>query len=127
MVSMRRSKLIYLFLMIVLTLSACGNNSSAIELTEQEAIGQQLFIQNCASCHAKSGNLIIVGPSLAGIKERAESRVSGQDGLTYIRESILIPGAFVNEGYTDLMPPTFGDILTDEEINALISYLNILE
>jgi len=117
----------YLSLIIILALSACGNSGSEINFTEQEKTGQRIFSQNCASCHAKSDDLVIVGPSLAGIKTRAENRVAGQDALTYIKESILVPGAFVNEGYTDLMPPTFGDILTDEEVDALIAYLYRLE
>lgn len=127
MVTIPRSVFIALSIFVFLTLAACGDNSKAIVLTAQEENGKLLFSQNCAACHATSADLVIVGPSLAGIKERAENQVAEQDGFDYINESILIPGAFVNEGFTDLMPATFGEILTVEEIEALIAYLYVLE
>lgn len=114
------------FVALSMLISACSSTTE-IALSEQEQLGQRMFVQNCAACHAQSGELVIVGPSLAGIGQRAENRVPNQDGRSYIENSILNPADYINEGYTNLMPPTFGDTLTDEQLDALIAYLYVLE
>jgi mono/diheme cytochrome c family protein len=91
------------------------------------AEGQTLFQQNCASCHAVSGDTIIVGPSLAGIVSRAATRVEGQSAAEYIQLSILRPGEYVVEGFSELMPTTFGTTLSGEQLDAIIAYLMTLE
>jgi mono/diheme cytochrome c family protein len=119
---MRRQ--ITLLIVVVFLLSGCASDSSAaIQLSEEEMAGERLFVQNCASCHSTTGDAVIVGPSLAGIATRAESKVAGQDGRSYIETSILEPSAFINEGFSDLMPKTFGKTLTGEELDALLAYL----
>lgn len=115
-------------LLLSLTLSSCGGNAKKPErLSEQELAGERLFIQNCASCHATSPQTIIVGPSLAGIASTAAGKVPGQDARSYIETSVLEPGAYINEGFNDLMPMTFGKTLTGEELDSLIAYLFTLE
>lgn len=84
-------------------------------------------MQHCAACHTTSGDAVIVGPPLAGIADRAETRIAGMDGRAYIEQSILDPGAYINEGYNDLMPKTFGQILSPEEFNALVDFLVTLK
>ena len=118
-----------IFLIVLgLMLSACGSDvSEARPLSEEEMAGERLFVQNCASCHSTVGDAVIVGPSLAGIATRAEDKVAGQDGRSYIETSILEPSSFVNEGFGDLMPKTFGKTLTGEELDWLLAYLLQLE
>jgi len=89
--------------------------------------GRALFDQHCAACHSTMGDAIIVGPSLADIATRAGQRVAGQDTITYIKTSILDPSAYVNEGFNDLMPKSFGTVLTSEELDALVAYLLTLQ
>ncbi len=96
-------------------------------LTAQEALGKTVFQQNCASCHSNVAGQIIVGPSLFGVEQRAASRVPGQDAKTYLLTSIMNPGAYVVEGFDDLMPRSFAKSLTGEEIDAVIAYLLTLE
>lgn len=96
-------------------------------LTPVEKEGARLFSQYCSSCHATKPDTIVVGPSLAGVVERAEARVEGQDARTYLEASIRSPDAYVVEDFANLMPPTLGETLTDEEIDALIAYLFTLE
>ncbi|MBT3995955.1 MAG: cytochrome c [Chloroflexi bacterium] len=70
----------------------------------------------CSGCHrTDSGKL--VGPGLAGI---------GAQGDDAIRASIIDPSAVITEGFNDLMPKTFGDMLKDSELDDLIAYLNTL-
>jgi mono/diheme cytochrome c family protein len=112
---------------LIFAISACATGPQLPTLTEQESLGQRLFTQSCAACHAQAGEGVIVGPSLAGIKSVAATRIPGMDSNSYIEQSILQPDAFVNEGFDNLMPGTFGATLTSDEIAALIAYLLILK
>lgn len=111
---------------LALILAACGGNSTATPqatLSEQEAHGQQLFYQDCAACHTIVGDAVVVGPALAGIATRAETRVPGLNASAYIEQSILDPSAYLVEGFGDLMPKTWGTTLTGEELDALVAFL----
>lgn len=89
--------------------------------------GRFLFARyGCGACHAltDSGATGLVGPSLDGIGERAATRVAGLDAEGYIRESILRPSALVVAGFQDgLMPPNFGERLSLQEMDILVTYL----
>lgn len=85
--------------------------------------GQALFNLRCAQCHALVPETTIVGPSLANIATRAETRVEGYDAQSYIETSILIPGDYVVEGFEDIMPKNFGKDLTSEELDDVVQYL----
>jgi mono/diheme cytochrome c family protein len=89
--------------------------------------GQNIFRQNCASCHSLTEGTVIVGPSLADIAGRAGTQVEGQTARDYIQFSILRPGDYIVDGYSDLMPTTFGTTLSGEELDALVAYLMTLE
>ncbi len=78
---------------------------------------------NCATCHSLQPDVIIVGPSLAGVAERAASRVPGQSAAQYLRASILDPGAFVVPGFPDAMARNFGQVLNDQQINDILAFL----
>lgn len=77
----------------------------------------------CATCHALEPDIVIVGPSLAGIASRAASRVPGMDAETYLRDSILDPGAFVVPGFPDAMQRNLGDKLSAAQINDILAFL----
>jgi nitric oxide reductase subunit C len=113
--------------------AACGGQDSdngveqAVIDDPVAAAGQTVFKQNCASCHAVTGETIIVGPSLAGIASRAPGRVEGQSAADYLQLSILRPGDYVVEGFSELMPTNFGTTLSGEQLDALLAYLMTLE
>ncbi len=109
----KRSLALCLFT-VSIVLTACSSSTPN---------GPQLFTLYCSSCHATSGDAVIVGPSLAGIATRAQTRVAGMDADAYIRQSILQPRAFVVPGFKDLMPKTWGQVLSDKELDALITFL----
>jgi len=52
----------------------------------------------------------------------------GEKGLDFLRESILDPNAFVEEGFPpNIMPGNFGELLTDTEIETLVAYIANLD
>lgn len=87
--------------------------------------GESIFAARaCSACHSTGDNRVI-GPGLAGIGERAATRVSGQTADEYLQESIRDPGAFVVDGFDNLMPSNFAD-LPESDINDLIAFLKSL-
>jgi hypothetical protein len=68
-------------------------------------------------------DVVIIGPSLAGIASHAGSRVAGLSAEEYIRASIVHPSEFVVPGFQDVMQKNFGDVLSSGQINDLIAYL----
>jgi cytochrome c oxidase subunit 2 len=90
--------------------------------------GKNLVEQSgCLACHSTDGS-IKVGPSF---KDLFGSTVRLSDGKTvtadadYIHESILDPGAKIVAGFRNLMP-TFKGILKDDDITAIIAYMQTL-
>lgn len=107
----------------LILLTSCAPSTS---LTDSEQLGRQLFIQNCGSCHATVADTLIVGPSLAGIASRAGKTVADLDARAYIEQAIIDPGVYVNPGYNNLMPKSFGAFFSEGELDALVGYLMTL-
>jgi cytochrome c oxidase subunit 2 len=83
--------------------------------------GETIFTSaGCGSCHTfkPAGTTAQVGPELDNLDP-------GDKPLEeFIRESIVEPNAEITSGYQpDVMPGTFGETLSDEQINALVQYL----
>lgn len=111
-------------------LSACSSSSTGVGQTSDPAVlrGKGLFNGTCASCHATTDDDVIVGPSLAGIVERAGARLPSVDAETYMRQSILDPRAYTVEGYPDnIMPINYEQVFTPEDIDAILVYLHTLK
>ncbi len=85
----------------------------------EEADGEALFASNsCGGCHTlkAAGSNGQTGPNL-GVA------LKGQDAAL-IKESIVDPNKEITKGYgANIMPPNYGDTLSDEEIDALVKYL----
>lgn len=130
--SRRHPRLMFLLaaVIVVLLLTACGAGQQAGAATSDPAVarGRALFNGTCASCHATTDDDVILGPSLAGIAERAGTRVAGMDGETYIHESIVDPRAYTVEGYPDnMMPINYAQVFAPEDIDAIVAYLYTLK
>jgi mono/diheme cytochrome c family protein len=89
-----------------------------------------LFVSmGCMGCHNLNleqapNNLGQPGPNMANLPETAGERVPGQDAATYVHNSIVNPNEYVNEGYiAGIMPQTFGEQMSEEEINGLVEWL----
>jgi nitric oxide reductase subunit C len=109
---------------------ATSGQSAPIEtptFTSEQALGEQVFEHHCQSCHSTIPDSIVVGPSLAGVAQRAANRIEGMNWRDYIEMSISQPSDYLVEGYPDLMPSTLSDILSKEEVEAVLAYLMTLE
>ncbi len=79
--------------------------------------GELLFQnQGCIGCHTVNGAGGAVGPELTNLY--------ADKGEDYVRKSILNPNADIAEGFLpNLMPPTFGQTLSEEDLTSIIAYL----
>jgi len=115
----------------LLFLAACSNKPDPTPLpptlSPQAQLGKQVFSRVCGACHSTTPDTIIVGPSLAGVANRASDRVEGQDAYTYLLTSVMQPDAYLVEGYENLMPNNLSKQLTGEELDAVIAYLQTLK
>jgi cytochrome c oxidase subunit 2 len=88
------------------------------------ATGQKLFASlACSTCHYEENRGR--GPTLVGVYGTVQKLDNGATVTaddTYIRESILNPGAKLVAGYTAIMP-TFQGQVSEEQILQLIAYL----
>ena len=103
-------------------LSLEGGNVTPQQLV---AAGEQIFRGKgqCTTCHAigQRGR----GPDLAGVGGRAGTRKPGMPATKYLIESLLEPGAYVVEGFPNIMPnvskPPIG--LNRSELWAAVAFL----
>jgi cytochrome c551/c552 len=124
-------KVILIILFSVL-LASCGQQSNQ---TGDSAAGKELFHQTtidsapgCMTCHSTQPDKVIVGPSLAGIANRAGGRVPGQTAEEYLRNSILDPNLYIVDKFSSgLMYQNYEDVLTEKQINDLIAYLSTVD
>jgi cytochrome c2 len=114
----------------MVVLSACSDLSAMAPptLSPQAVQGRAVFESYCQRCHETTAEIVVVGPSLAGVASRAGGRIVGMDAEAYIRNSIEEPGAYTVEGFAEgLMPATLKDELTAEKLDAVVAYLLTLE
>jgi mono/diheme cytochrome c family protein len=114
------------------TASQVSSESSELAESGDAERGAALFTQNiggqpaCSTCHALD-SIRLVGPGMAGIAIRATERVAGQTAVEYLHTSIVNPGAYVVEGFPNVMPATFAQVLSEQQINDLVAYLLTLD
>lgn len=106
-------------------LSLEGGNVTPEQLV---AAGETIFREKgqCATCHGigRAGR----GPDLAGVGGRAGTRKPGLSAKAYFVQALIDPGAFVVEGFPNIMPkvdrPPIG--LNRSELWATVAYLESL-
>ena len=116
-----------LFLLFTAACSAPATPSPTPTLPPEAAMGKAVFITQCGACHSVIEDIVVVGPSMAGIASRAGDRVEGEDARTYLYTSVLAPDRYLVDGFTNVMPLNFSKELTGEELDAVIAYLFTLE
>lgn len=91
---------------------------------------QDLYLaMACLGCHNANedqtdSNRGPLGPHQGNLHETAPTRVDGLSAEEYVYQSIVEPGAYVVDGYTDgQMPMDFADKMTEEEIQGLVAWL----
>jgi cytochrome c oxidase subunit 2 len=85
-----------------------------------------LEVKDCLTCHSIDGEESI-GPTLKGIYGRTVKLGNGATITAddvYLREAIVDPAKTIVAGFDDLMPPPE---LTEEEVNAIVEYLEKLK
>jgi nitric oxide reductase subunit C len=119
---------LFLSLILVLGLVACGGNGGETAGEGDVSAGKTVFEQTaapaCNTCHSLEAGVDLVGPSLANIGAEAGSRVSGQSAEEYLRESVVSPNAHIVEGFgSNLMPQNYGTQLSEQQIDDLVAYM----
>jgi len=129
-----RNRIIALVAGAMLLTAAC-NGGGGVAPTRDPALpphvadasnGERLFKnESCAACHT-TGTRRVTGPGLAGIGSSAATRDPELTADQYIEQSIRNPGAFVVEGFSNIMPKTYSR-LPQDDVDDLIAYLKTLE
>ena len=104
----------------LMTLKPGPEQAAAVVEVDPVDQGREVFLNNgCSGCHSTGGDRVI-GPGLSGLSARSSA--------DEIRQSITDPGAIVTTGFDDgIMPGNFGSVISVQELNALIQYLQTLE
>lgn len=129
--------LLWLLIILIILVSGCGSATSKAAAPAETTLlpgdperGKIVFngAGACSACHAVEGDTVIVGPSLSGVATRAGSRKPGMSAEAYITESILTPNAYVVDGFKEgLMPQTFSERLTRQQLVDVMAYLLTLK
>lgn len=133
-------------LLMLLTACSTGEKKSSVKQDKSDTIemvsdvskpagdperGAEIF-QNgtngapaCIACHQNEPNTrpSKTAPNLVGVAERADERVEGLSEEEYITMSILNPGAYVVDGFSNIMYPNYAKQLSSEDVSDLIAYL----
>ncbi len=137
-------KFLFTFLLVsvlALFLAACGGGGDSADgggeaadgSVGNAANGEKLYTSptigsasapGCNTCHSLEEGVVLVGPSHAGIGERAATAVDGMTAEEYLHDSIVNPDAHVTEGYTaGVMYQNYGAEIPEPQINDLVAFL----
>jgi len=121
-----RSLTLVSLLILALLVAACGGGGEGT--TADATAGEQVFVQDatppCNTCHPVEGEANGVGPSLAHIATDAATDKPGMTAEQYIRESITDPDVFVVPDFpAGVMPKTYGQQLSQQQLDNLVAYL----
>lgn len=128
-------RIILAALIILFLATACNPNPPSVisyedlPATGDAAHGEELFnsavgsAPPCSSCHVPNSP---ASPDLAGLSDRAGSRVDGMDAREYLFYSIVEPGRYVVAGYGNVMWNKYDESLSPQDIADLIAYLMTL-
>ena len=108
--------------------SSSSPSSSSTASQTSAAAGKAVFTGSggCGSCHtlAAAGTTGTVGPNL-GTTIVPDAKKAGMPVKPFIMDSILKPNAFIAPGYgPNVMPQTFGQTLTQTQVQALVNFIS---
>ncbi len=82
----------------------------------------------CLACHTVDGTSGS-GPTWKGLAGSSRPLRSGETVTAddpYLANSIIDPGSQVVAGFDNIMPPDYGDTLSDREVEDLVEYIKSL-
>jgi hypothetical protein len=103
---------------------------SDLTTADMVPVGREIMDRKglCFTCHTIGRTGVLRFPDLAGVGERAQTRVPGLSDVEYFAQTLYEPEAFIVPGFNPGMPvinkPPIG--LTDQEILCVIAYLQSL-
>ncbi len=101
--------------------ASASSTESSIDLTTADYDqGFQLYLAKCAECHGAQDS---TGPSLSNMRDSAATRIEGMAPADYVCQSIVDPGAYVVEGYSNAMPGGFATQFSPQEIASLVKFI----
>ncbi len=113
--------------------SEAGDAAPADSPEDTTALAIEAMVKSgCGGCHIipqVPGAAGQVGPDLSEIGAQAGTRVEGMDAAEYLYQAIVDPNAFVAPECPlgpcppNVMPANFADILSEEEIQAIVDFL----
>jgi nitric oxide reductase subunit C len=130
---MRKIFFLLVLSLIIPLLIACGggSNEGGGSAKAGEKLFKELSVNNqpgCSTCHSLEPDVILVGPSLAGIANRAGERVADLSAEEYLNQSIIDPDAYTLEGFqASVMPMVWSSVLSEGQVNDLVAFLMTLK
>lgn len=106
---------------------AAGDKSAGKSLIE---LGKELYSsKTCSACHSDD-NSVRIGPSFKGLFAKDEEMTDGQMikiDEVYLRDSMMDPNKHVVKGFAPGSMPVFKGQLSDEDVNALVTFIKSLQ
>jgi cytochrome c2 len=106
--------------------TTAATEAPAVGNTGDPVNGQTIFttVGTCNACHDVQSGMNMTGPSLLGIASRAAEREPGKSPSQYLHEAILDPNKYVVTNFPmGVMPQTFGQTLSPQQVEDLVAYL----
>lgn len=112
-----------------------AETESSTESSSSEDLGAVFSSSGCVACHAVTEDTPPgIGPSMIGYVSRAQETIESADYTgeattveEYSRESIVNPQIYIVPDYQPVMPATYEDTLSDEQLDQLVDYLQTFE
>jgi mono/diheme cytochrome c family protein len=93
---------------------------------ETVARGKQVFLKNCSNCHTiqNVSEAEKQGPELTHIAQVAATRKPDMSAEDYIRDSFLIPNAYIVEGFEpEKVGHRCGGVLSEQQLDEIVAFL----
>lgn len=102
---------------------------SASAVQDPAGRGQKVAEIQCKACHSFDGTQSIA-PTWKGLFGRNTEFADGTSAAadeTYLKESILAPAAKIVKGYQNIMPPTYKDSLSEQQVTDIVEFIKTLK